>query len=78
MTIICFCHWQYLGDIEEHLGITIDQIGPEMKVPVNEFDGKVVYGERRKLTGKEERFFLSHQRTSVHFVFSKGGMSHWV
>ncbi|XP_071824062.1 ATP-dependent RNA helicase DDX1-like isoform X2 [Apostichopus japonicus] len=49
------CIWynemQYLGDIEEHLGITIDQIGPEMKVPVNEFDGKVVYGERRKLTG---------------------------
>ena len=42
---------QYLGDIEEHLGETITEVGPDMKVPVNEFDGKVTYGARRKVQG---------------------------
>ncbi|KAK0178658.1 hypothetical protein PV327_007531 [Microctonus hyperodae] len=45
------CIWynelQYLADIEEHLNVTISQIGPDMKVPTNEFDGKVVYGEKK-------------------------------
>ncbi|KAK0081094.1 hypothetical protein PV326_007854, partial [Microctonus aethiopoides] len=45
------CIWynelQYLAEIEEHLNVTISQIGPDMKVPTNEFDGKVVYGEKR-------------------------------
>ncbi|KPJ16613.1 ATP-dependent RNA helicase Ddx1 [Papilio machaon] len=49
------CMWynepQYLADIEDHLNITIQQIEPDMKVPCNEFDGKVVYGEKRKQTG---------------------------
>ncbi|CAG5135712.1 unnamed protein product, partial [Candidula unifasciata] len=49
------CIWynepQLLADIEEHLDITIERISPEMKVPINEFDGKVVYGERRKAGG---------------------------
>ncbi|XP_018332939.1 ATP-dependent RNA helicase Ddx1 isoform X2 [Agrilus planipennis] len=49
------CMWynemQYLADIEEHLNITIQQIQPDMKVPCDEFDGKVVYGQKRKLTG---------------------------
>lgn len=35
-----------LADIEEHLNITITQVDKDMKVPVNEFDGKVVYGEK--------------------------------
>ena len=43
---------QYLADIEEHLNITIDQIGAEMKVPMNEFDGKVMYGQKRSKSGK--------------------------
>lgn len=42
---------QYLADIEEHLGVTIQQVDREMKVPVNEFDGKVVYGEKRGYAG---------------------------
>ncbi|XP_069174272.1 ATP-dependent RNA helicase Ddx1-like [Procambarus clarkii] len=45
------CVWynepQYLADIEEHLGVTIQQVDQEMKVPVDEFDGKVIYGEKR-------------------------------
>ncbi|KAG8037523.1 hypothetical protein G9C98_005733 [Cotesia typhae] len=44
------CTWynepQYLAEIEEHLNITIEQIGPDLKVPLNEFDGKVTYGEK--------------------------------
>lgn len=49
------CIWynepQLLSDVEEHLDVTIDQVEPDMKVPVNEFDGKVTYGQRRKLGG---------------------------
>ncbi|KAK6184601.1 hypothetical protein SNE40_007044 [Patella caerulea] len=49
------CIWynepQLLSDIEEHLDITIDKIDPDMKVPINEFDGKVSYGQRRKAGG---------------------------
>ncbi|ROT74451.1 putative ATP-dependent RNA helicase Ddx1 [Penaeus vannamei] len=49
------CTWynepQYLADIEEHLGVTIQQVDKEMKVPVDEFDGKVVYGEKRAAAG---------------------------
>lgn len=32
---------QYLADIEDHLNITIQQVDKNMKVPLNEFDGKV-------------------------------------
>ncbi|BHF69464.1 ATP-dependent RNA helicase ddx1 [Sparganum proliferum] len=46
------CIWyderQLLGQIEEHLGVTIDAVGRELKVPANDFDGKVVYGEKLK------------------------------
>jgi ATP-dependent RNA helicase DDX1 len=47
------CIWynepQYLADIEEHLNVTIQQVEPDLKVPSDEFDGKVVYGQKRKL-----------------------------
>ena len=42
---------QYLADIEEHLGVTIQQAGTDMKVKADEFDGKVVYGEKKKEGG---------------------------
>ncbi|KAM7445988.1 ATP-dependent RNA helicase ddx1 [Porites harrisoni] len=42
---------QYLADVEEHLGETISVIQPNMKVSVNEFDGKVQYGEKRRRVG---------------------------
>ena len=38
--------WQYLSEIEEHLNVTIQQVEKDLKVPINEFDGKVVYGEK--------------------------------
>ncbi|CAD5217936.1 unnamed protein product [Bursaphelenchus xylophilus] len=39
----------YLNEIETHLGITIDQVDSDFVVPLNEYDGKVVYGDRRQL-----------------------------
>lgn len=46
------CIWYnemfYLEEIEDHLGCTIAQIPSSLDVPVNEFDGKVVYGEKRQ------------------------------
>ena len=42
---------QLLGEIEEHLGVTIQQIGTDMKVQADEFDGKVTYGQKRKEIG---------------------------
>lgn len=49
------CIWydepKFLTDIQEHLDITIDKVETDMKVPVNEFDGKVTYGQKRKLGG---------------------------
>ncbi|RXM33678.1 ATP-dependent RNA helicase DDX1 [Acipenser ruthenus] len=40
-----------LGDIEDHLKCTISQTDPDIKVPVDEFDGKVTYGQRRAAGG---------------------------
>lgn len=49
------CIWynepQYLADIEDHLGVTIDQVGCDLKVPLDEFDGKVTYGQKRRNMG---------------------------
>lgn len=49
------CTWynepQYLADIEDHLGVTIQAVDKDLKVAVDEFDGKVVYGEKRKNAG---------------------------
>uniref|UniRef100_A0AAQ5YT15 ATP-dependent RNA helicase n=1 Tax=Amphiprion ocellaris TaxID=80972 RepID=A0AAQ5YT15_AMPOC len=42
---------ELLSDIEEHLKCTITQCEPDIKVPVDEFDGKVTYGQRRALGG---------------------------
>lgn len=40
-----------LAEIEDHLNITITQVDSDMKVPVNDFDGKVVYGEKLQNKG---------------------------
>ena len=58
------CIWynepQYLGDIEEHLGVTIQQVEKDLKIAVDEFDGKVVYGAKRKDTGSGNTCFITH------------------
>ncbi|KAI3384596.1 hypothetical protein SNEBB_000079 [Seison nebaliae] len=40
---------QLLGDIEEHLGVTINQIDRRFNIPIDEFDGKVVYGTKKNV-----------------------------
>lgn len=45
-----------LAEIEDHLNITITQVDQNMEVPLNEFDGRVVYGEKllNKATNYED------------------------
>ena len=50
--------FQYLTDVEEHLGVSIPETDCSMKVEANEFDGKVVYGEKRSDKGKFKSFKL--------------------
>ncbi|GMR53429.1 hypothetical protein PMAYCL1PPCAC_23624, partial [Pristionchus mayeri] len=38
---------QLLGDIEEHLGMTISTVDSDLRIPVDEMDGRVVYGAKR-------------------------------
>ncbi|CAO1433733.1 unnamed protein product [Diamesa serratosioi] len=49
------CMWynemNYLGDIETHLNVTIQQVESDIVVAANEFDGKVTYGKKRTNTG---------------------------
>ncbi|KAG8251426.1 ATP-dependent RNA helicase ddx1 [Homalodisca vitripennis] len=50
------CIWynekQYLADIEDHLNVTIQQVDPDINIPVNEFDGKVTYGQKKLNAGE--------------------------
>ncbi|RLW12373.1 hypothetical protein DV515_00000694 [Chloebia gouldiae] len=48
---IWYNEMQLLGEIEEHLNCTIAQVEPDIKVPVDDFDGKVTYGQKRALGG---------------------------
>lgn len=56
-----FCFSQLLSEIEEHLKCTITQCGTDIKVPVDEFDGKVTYGQRKALGGT-----LDATRLQIH------------
>ena len=49
-----------MSEIQDHLGVTIPTVGHSFEVPVNEYDGKVVYGERRKGEG-----FVYESHTSL-------------
>lgn len=40
-----------MAEVEDHLNITVQQVDPDMKVPLDEFDGKVIYGQKRQDTG---------------------------
>jgi ATP-dependent RNA helicase DDX1 len=54
---IWYTERQFVADVEEHLGETITAVEKDMKVPINEFDGKVVYGEKR---GNKGSFYKTH------------------
>lgn len=63
------CIWynepQYLADIEDHLNVTIQQVEPDLDIPVNEFDGKVVYGQKRLNTGSTYENHVSQMAPAV-------------
>ncbi|XP_039604866.1 ATP-dependent RNA helicase DDX1 [Polypterus senegalus] len=42
---------QLLAEIEDHLNCTVSQVETDIKVPLDEFDGKVTYGQRRATGG---------------------------
>lgn len=50
---LTFITLQLLREIENHLYCTIPQIASDLKVPLNEFDGQVAYGEKRAKKGSE-------------------------
>lgn len=54
--------FQYLADIEDHLNVTIQQVEPDIEIPANEFDGKVVYGQKRINTGIKNICFVCVSR----------------
>lgn len=56
---------QMLAEIEDHLNITIQQVDKEMQVPVNEFDGKVVYGEKLQNKGTNYQDHVEQLRPIV-------------
>ncbi|XP_068148443.1 ATP-dependent RNA helicase Ddx1 [Drosophila tropicalis] len=49
------CIWynepNLLAEVEDHLNITIQQVDKSIDVPVNDFDGKVVYGQKNLSLG---------------------------
>lgn len=59
---------QLLSDIEEHLKCTITQCEPDIKVPVDEFDGKVSYGQRRALGGECLMLSTTHSTRAAEYV----------
>lgn len=54
-----------MAEIEEHLGCTIQQVETDLKVPMNEFDGKVVYGQKRLNTGSG---YVDHVKQLIPIV----------
>lgn len=49
--------------------MTIQQVGPDIKVPMNEFDGKVTYGEKRAAMGMCDNI-VSHYVTTNNYLTS--------
>ncbi|KAE9552783.1 hypothetical protein FO519_004000 [Halicephalobus sp. NKZ332] len=72
---------QSLAEIEDHLGITINKVSTEFEVPVNEYDGKVVYGLKRneeqvqfeltqaavELSGKAQELFTLEREAQLSY-----------
>ena len=65
--LMYYHYFQYLADIEDHLGVTIDQVQPDLKVAANQFDGKVVYGQKRRNTGMMALYRASSGGIQVFF-----------
>jgi ATP-dependent RNA helicase DDX1 len=48
---IWYDEFQYLREIEEHLGVTIPIVDVSFNVPMDEYDGKITYGEKKRGSG---------------------------
>ncbi|GIY53024.1 ATP-dependent RNA helicase DDX1 [Caerostris extrusa] len=68
------CIWynepQFLADIEEHLTCTIQQVDPDIKVPSDEFDGKVVYGQKKAQMGSNYKTHTADMAPTVNMLVS--------
>ncbi len=51
-----------MAEIEEHLGVTVNRVGTDFIVPMDEFDGKVVYGAKRSNEGSYRDFKFAHDK----------------
>eukprot|EP00039_Didymoeca_costata_P013216 m.197158 g.197158 ORF g.197158 m.197158 type:complete len:85 (+) comp15708_c0_seq8:2243-2497(+) len=47
-----------LTEVEEHLQESIAHSGPDIEVPIGEYDGKVVYGEKKETKGLACSFYV--------------------
>lgn len=56
-----------MADIEDHLGVTIPQVDKKMKIALDEFDGKVVYGKKKVDKGKI--FDILFLKTTLTCIF---------
>ena len=59
---------QYLSDIQEHLGVTIPEVDKTFDVPVNEFDGKITYGEKKGKKGMVCESHVTQLKPSVELL----------
>ncbi|XP_014221079.1 ATP-dependent RNA helicase Ddx1 [Trichogramma pretiosum] len=63
------CIWynepRLLAEIEDHLNITIQIVDKDLKIPMNEFDGKVVYGEKQLNRGSNYDYHVQEMTPSV-------------
>lgn len=68
------CIWynepQYLADIEEHLTCTIQEVDTSLKVPADEFDGKVSYGQKKRRMGSNYKTHTAQMASTVEELAS--------
>jgi ATP-dependent RNA helicase DDX1 len=57
---------RFLAEIEDHLNVTIQQVEPDIKVPMDEFDGKVTYGQKRQQTGSDYENHVAQMAPAVN------------
>ena len=60
-----FCQLQYKSEIENHLGVVIPEVTPAFDVPVNEYDGKITYGEKKSSKGFTAEYHTDQLSSSV-------------
>nr|CAD7448799.1 unnamed protein product [Timema bartmani] len=63
------CIWynepNYLAEIEDHLNVTIQQVEPNLKVPMDHFDGKVIYGQKKQNAGSNYENHVAQMAPTV-------------